>query len=270
MSDTRSKVLFVDDEENIRLTMGLFLKSEGFEVTTAATVPEALRLIVQQPFDILIADLNVGHPGDGFTVVSAMRRTHPQAVTFILTGYPAFETALEAIRLQVDDYLTKPTNIESLAGKIRSTLSQPIKEHRIQAKRLAEVVSEKKAAITEEWMELVKNDPRLQQIPMSDEDRKDHVPRVLEVAIKISRGEKISGADCKAASQHGLVRRQQNYTVPLLIREGRFLQTAVGRCLQSNLLEIEISYLVADMIAIHETIETLLEESVTAFLEAKD
>jgi hypothetical protein len=58
--------------------------------------------------------------------------------------------------------------------------------------------------------------------------------------------------------------------VPLLIREGRFLQTAVGRCLQSNLLEIEISYLIADMIAIHETVETLLEESVTAFLEAKD
>jgi DNA-binding NtrC family response regulator len=270
LSDTRSRVLFVDDEENIRLTLGLFLKSKGFEVTTAATVPEALRLIVQQSFDILIADLNVGHPGDGFTVVSAMRRTHPQAVTFILTGYPAFETALEAIRLQVDDYLTKPTNIESLAGKIRSTLSQPRKEHRIQAKRLAEVETEHIAAITTQRIELVKKDPRLQHITMSDEDRKDHVPRVLEVAIKISRGEKISGADCQAASQHGLVRRQQNYTVPLLIREGRFLQTAVGRCLQSNLLEIEISYLVADMIAIHETIETLLEESVTAFLEAKD
>jgi hypothetical protein len=43
-------------------------------------VPEALKLITQHDFDVLIADRNVGSPGDGFTVVSAMRRTQPQAV----------------------------------------------------------------------------------------------------------------------------------------------------------------------------------------------
>ena len=55
--------------------------------------------------DVLIADLNVSPPGDGFTVVSAMRCTQPNCVNFILTGFPAFETALEAIRRHVDDYL---------------------------------------------------------------------------------------------------------------------------------------------------------------------
>src|SRR5262252_3198584 len=71
--DGKPKILFVDDEENIRLMLGMYLKEQGFLVTTAATVAEALKFITQQDFDVLIADLNVGSPGDGFTVVSAMR-----------------------------------------------------------------------------------------------------------------------------------------------------------------------------------------------------
>src|SRR5260370_23048780 len=85
---TKPRVLFVDDEESIRLTLGLYLESEGMAVTTAATVPEALKLITQQSFDVLIADLNGGQSGDGFTLVSAMRKTQPDAVTFLFARYP--------------------------------------------------------------------------------------------------------------------------------------------------------------------------------------
>ncbi len=98
------RILFVDDEEAIRITLSAVLSKHGYQVDVAATVGEALSRITNDRFDVLIADLNVGQPGDGFTVVSAMRRTQPDCVTFILTGYPAFETALEAIRSQVDDY----------------------------------------------------------------------------------------------------------------------------------------------------------------------
>jgi len=96
------RILFVDDEEAIRLTLPPILVAEGFSVVAVATVPEALAKIASEPFDVLIADLNVGQAGDGFTVVSAMRRTQPNCVNLILTGYHAFESALEAIRQQVD------------------------------------------------------------------------------------------------------------------------------------------------------------------------
>src|ERR1043166_3921351 len=105
------RILFVDDERSIRLTLPKILESHGYEVAVAATVGEALAAVSSQKFQVLIADLNIGEPGDGFTVVSAMRRTQPECVNFILTGYPAFETALQAIRSQVDDYLVKPTEI---------------------------------------------------------------------------------------------------------------------------------------------------------------
>lgn len=94
------KILIVDDDENIRTMLQQVLDSEGFAVTTAGTVRDALALISQCKFDVLISDLNVGHPSDGFVIVSAMRRTHPEALTFILTGYPDFDSALEAIRQQ--------------------------------------------------------------------------------------------------------------------------------------------------------------------------
>jgi ActR/RegA family two-component response regulator len=261
------RILLVDDEESIRLTLGLFLESAGFSVKSAATVPEALKFISDEPFDVLIADLNVGNPGDGFTVVSAMRRTHPSSVTFILTGYPAFETALQAIRMQVDDYLTKPTDAEDLIEKIKSKMSAPRSTLHIEPKRLPLIVEENIQPICREWLELVKQDPELGGVGLSDSELTDHVPRVLETAVKIARGEKISQQDRKAASDHGRVRRKQRFTVPLLIREARILQTTLGRCVQRNLLVVQISYLISDLIAIHETIEVLLEESATAFLK---
>src|SRR3954447_6324057 len=118
----RARVLFVDDEPYIRLTMPPILQMHDFEVTTCATVAEALATMQNETFDVLIADLNIGQPGDGFTVVSAMRRTQPSAVTIILTGYPAFETALQAIRSQVDDYVIKPAGADKLISAIQQHL----------------------------------------------------------------------------------------------------------------------------------------------------
>ena len=266
--DGKPKILFVDDEENIRLMLGMYLKEQGFLVTTAATVAEALKFITQQDFDVLIADLNVGSPGDGFTVVSAMRRTQPQAATFILTGYPALETALQAIRLQVDDYITKPTDTDTLVEKIRAKLSQPKIQHHIDIRRLSEVISDNLTAITAEWLAAAKKDPEIAAIKMSDAERVDHLPRVIEVVLKVARGQKISEADWNAARDHGIARRKQGFTVPLMIRESRFLHDAISRCVQSNLLAVEISYLISDLISIYRTKQLLLEESVAAFLAA--
>ena len=268
MAASKPKILFLDDEESIRLTLGMYLEDEGFSVTTAGTVPEALKLITQQPYDVLIADLNVGHPGDGFTVVSAMRRIHPKAVTFILTGYPAFETALEAIRLQVDDYIIKPTDNDALVEKIQEKLSQPTPHRPIETRRLSEIISANISNITQDWLASVRKDPELARVGLTDAEYTDHVPRVLEAALKVSHGKEISEADWRAARDHGTIRRKQGYTVPLMIRESRLLQDAIASCMQANLLAVQISYLISDLILIHRTKQILLEESVNAFLAA--
>src|ERR1035437_7531753 len=85
---SKARILFVADEASIRLTLPAILQMHGFEGRSEGTVSQGLSAINEERFDVLIADLNISMRGDGFTVVSAMRRTQPEAVTIILTGYP--------------------------------------------------------------------------------------------------------------------------------------------------------------------------------------
>ena len=262
----KPRVLFLDDEESIRATLPLMLEDYGFKVTPAGTVPEALRLISHENFDVLIADLNVGHAGDGFTVVSAMRRTQPAAVNFILTGYPAFETALEAIRQQVDDYLTKPTDIELLVQTIQSKLADRKPTHGIQPKRLPDIIEQHLDSIVEHWMATVNKDEEISATPLSDVERQDHVPRLLQQALERARGRQLTAEDTDAAQLHGALRRKQGYSIPLVVREAKILLRAIADCVQENLLAIQVSYLIPDMVKVWETVTTELEVSVRAFV----
>src|SRR5207237_10256862 len=91
-------ILFVDDEDSIRLTLPPLLQSYGFEVTSAATVAEALCLITRHKFDVLISDLNIAHPGDGFTVFSAMRSHVPFSFTFMLSAFADSSRPVQILR----------------------------------------------------------------------------------------------------------------------------------------------------------------------------
>ena len=79
----------MDDDTAVRETIEAVLEMEQFEVSAVGTVGEALHLIDAESFDALISDLHMPGAGDGFTVVSAMRHRHPEAVTLLFTGYPA-------------------------------------------------------------------------------------------------------------------------------------------------------------------------------------
>src|SRR5438034_11836425 len=124
----------------------------------------------------LISDLNIGHPGDGFTVVSAMRTHQPDALRFILTAYPAFESALEAIREEVHDYFVKPTETEVLVEKIRSKLAQRSPDQSRIRQRLTQVIRAKLESVVENWLQAVKKDSEISSIPVPDSERKEHVP----------------------------------------------------------------------------------------------
>jgi DNA-binding NtrC family response regulator len=116
------KVLVVDDNEGVRKSLTMVLRSYQFEVTSAANVGEALHLIDTQSFDVLLSDLHMPGAGDGFTVVSAMRHTNPNAVTLVFTGYPALKEAMDAILLQADEVLVKPMDVTAMVEIIRCKL----------------------------------------------------------------------------------------------------------------------------------------------------
>jgi DNA-binding NtrC family response regulator len=118
-----TRILVVDDDPGVTTLLPKVLATRGYEVATANSVAEAVTIITSQKFDVLISDLNMGHVADGFTVVHTMRRINPDCINFILTGYPAFESALQALREQVDDYLVKPSDVPTLLNNIERRLN---------------------------------------------------------------------------------------------------------------------------------------------------
>lgn len=117
-----NRILFVDDEESIRLTLQLILQERGFRVTAAANVHDAEDIIKAQDFDVLLCDLNIDRDGDGFKVLEAMRDINPNCVAIFVTAYPGLETAHRAIQRDIDGYVMKPADIEELVSLIERKL----------------------------------------------------------------------------------------------------------------------------------------------------
>src|ERR1700729_3622008 len=118
------RILIVDDNEIVRESLKEVLELSEFCVTTAKNVSEAIHLIDTEPLDVLLSDLHMPGAGDGFTVISTMRHKQPNAITLLLTGYPALEDAMDAIRLQADEILLKPMPIPELIALIREKLGK--------------------------------------------------------------------------------------------------------------------------------------------------
>ena len=120
----KPKVLIVDDDEAIRQSLSFTLEYGDFEVVTAGSVNDALKLIGSQAFDVLLSDLHMPGAGDGLTVVSAMRHSNPAAVTIIFSGFPEMKEAAAAIVLQADEILVKPMAPMVLIHTIRERLKR--------------------------------------------------------------------------------------------------------------------------------------------------
>jgi DNA-binding NtrC family response regulator len=101
----QGKILLVDDNATLLGKMQELLELHDFEVVPAGSVNEALNRIASQQFDVLITDLHMPDPGDGFTVVTAMRHAQPDVLTLVVSGFPDVQGAMAAILLQAGSTL---------------------------------------------------------------------------------------------------------------------------------------------------------------------
>jgi signal transduction histidine kinase len=109
-----ARLLVVDDEENILLTISEVLRLEGHEVETAASGHEAVSMLdAGAAYDLVLTDLHM-EEGDGLLLLEEIRRRAPLTITIVLTGFAAVESAIAALRHGAYDYLTKPCIIAEL------------------------------------------------------------------------------------------------------------------------------------------------------------
>jgi len=112
-----AKVLLVDDEVVFTTNVSKILSNRGYRVTAVNSGNDAIRVLEESNFDIVILDLKM--PGlSGIETLKEIKKLGLFTETLILTGHGSIDTALEAIKLGAYDYLTKPCEIDDLLTKI--------------------------------------------------------------------------------------------------------------------------------------------------------
>ena len=153
----QSKVLIVDDDQFALRSMAKVLRGESYEVVTAASGAEAIELLKEDSFDLVLTDLKMPEV-DGLEVLRKAREIAPQAVVLILTGYASLESAIEALREGAHDYLLKPCSADELKLKIERGLERVrLAEERQQAQEaLRKAHDELEIRVEERTAELAK------------------------------------------------------------------------------------------------------------------
>jgi DNA-binding NtrC family response regulator len=202
------RILLVDDNEAVRLSLKAVLEVSQFQVTTAASVAEAIHLIDTEEFDVLLSDLHMPGAGDGFTVISAMRHKHPDAITLLFTGYPALEEAMSAILLQADEIIVKPMPIPDLIALIREKLEKRGTRRASNTERVASILEREALATIAEWLSRVNRDDELTCIPLSDRQRTGHLPTLIRELVHRLRMPRALGTKqvSEGAVEHGRIR----------------------------------------------------------------
>jgi CheY-like chemotaxis protein len=264
----RIRVLVVDDVEAIRISLCAILEEEGFDVTCAGNVSEALKFISSQRYDVLLSDLHMPGAGDGLTVVSAMRHANPEAVTLLLSAFPEMSAASNAILMQTDEILVKPMNVPDLIEAITQRIAKgPLHKRKIET--LATILERTAETSIADWYEGVEKESTLMAIPLSREARCKHLPQLFrDLGRRLESFRPLGSKEVKAESawNHGLERRQQGYTAAMMVEESRILQVTVFHTLQQNLGTIDFSVLLLGVMTIADEVDSQLSQAMKSYI----
>jgi DNA-binding NtrC family response regulator len=116
-----NKILVVDDEHLIRWSLEQNLKKQGYDIITAGTGEDALRLVREQQPDLVLLDIQL--PGiSGIEVLEKIKEFDEDIIVVMLTAHGGLETAVNAMRLGAYDYVSKPFNLDELSIIIKKAL----------------------------------------------------------------------------------------------------------------------------------------------------
>ena len=267
------KVLLVDDDNAVRDMMTMTLEHKGFEVVAAASVTEALRRIATDSFDVLITDLHMPNPGDGFTVVTAMRHSQPEALTLLISGYPDVQSAMAAILMEADEILVKPFEVGKLADLVREKMRNRKPAARLEKERVGTILQRCIASVVEDWLARARQSKELNHVQLSDDERTGHLPKLVEdLIVRLSKpsatGKDSDAVFSAAALAHGKLRYKQGYTPAMLVHESRILQVTLFGTLQSNLSFLDFSLLLPDVMTIADEVDAQLTQSMDSYMDA--
>lgn len=187
-----TNVLVLDDEEAIRMALGKFLRTRGFEVTTVGSGPEALDHIRNRGFQVLLCDVRMPRM-NGIEVVGSALEIDPHLAVIMLTAVNDAPTATEALARGAADYLIKPVELADLYQAVRKAMQrreQQLEKHRVE-RRIREEVAQRTAELEREKLSLRNLTVGIAETLINAMEAKDlylrgHSQRVAEFAADIA------------------------------------------------------------------------------------
>jgi DNA-binding NtrC family response regulator len=122
MEEQTPRILIIDDDRAFRIGTGALLADEGYSVDSASGGDEGLERLRGERYNLILLDLKM-EGRDGLSVLEEIRRQRVDTPVLMLTGFGTVDTAVQALKLGAEDYITKPCDNELLRRKIRSVLA---------------------------------------------------------------------------------------------------------------------------------------------------
>lgn len=119
-------ILIVDDDKVIRMSLGTLLKREGFETVTAANAEEALAVVMREPLQLIIMDMNYTRETsgeEGLELLMKVKIFQPAVPVILITAWGSIPLAVEGMKAGAFDFITKPWNNYFLMQRIRTAIS---------------------------------------------------------------------------------------------------------------------------------------------------
>ena len=213
-----ARILVVDDEKSIRLTLTEFLRRAGYEAEGAEDAPAALRLLESMKPDVVVTDVIL----PGMNGIELMREIHaaaPEVKLIVMTGEPTAETAADALRADAVDYLMKPVSRHALFSAVASAVKiKSLEDQRNRLELANRQYAERLEALVDERAEALQlANQRLHSImeqalgtmvavmERRDPDASGHEERTAELARRMARKMQLSMGSTRCLFLAGIV-----------------------------------------------------------------
>jgi putative nucleotidyltransferase with HDIG domain len=211
LRDPIYRILVVDDEDSVRVLLSTYLRSRGFTAASARGGEEALGLLSRERFDVVLSDVNM--PGmSGMSLLSEVRRRHPETAVLMLTGCEDVSLAVNAMKAGALDYVLKPFELTQVESAVRHVLESQaarldeaerlraledtVREQTIQLRTLLGTLDEASKGTLEALVAAL--DAR-------EHETKAHSRRVADYSVHLAEAMGVRGAELEAIRRGALL-----------------------------------------------------------------
>lgn len=126
----KSTILVVDDDKHVRTTLKMWLGNGGMHTLTAANGSDALKMVTENQVDAALLDFRINKE-DGITIAKKLKEVDNELKIIILTGFPSYETAVQAMKFGAFDYLSKGSSNEKIFSVVKKAITERERERAV-------------------------------------------------------------------------------------------------------------------------------------------